>query len=167
MDVEAWAHRVERLVREFEETFEELNGYEAEGNQVVRTAGDSSIIETVYGDELPQTLVRLYGVVREVQLPDLGNGYFISPIEYVLKARDNELPIRAPEITDDIIYAFGSDGGGGLFVVPASGTPVYLLPPGAVHSNVYRSVGLVPQRVADDVDGFLKYLEAELRRAVG
>lgn len=150
------------LVERFESEFEQVYGYEAEGNRVepVRDGPVGAL------DDLPVDLVEFYTAVREVQLPDLNNGYFIHPVDFVLNSREHGTPMYAPEIVDGRIYVFGSDGGGGLFAIPSSGSPVYLLSSGPVNENVYQSMGAPPEEVSKDIEGFLYFLESTLKRVV-
>ncbi|MEU4742210.1 hypothetical protein AB0G02_17345 [Actinosynnema sp. NPDC023658] len=162
MELEAWTERMKLLVERFESTFEQINGYEAEGNLVEPMSTGAPATP----DGLPDDLIKLYQAVREVRLPDLENGYFIHPIEFILNARANGTPMHSSEISDGQIYVFGSNGGGDLFAVPFTGAPVYLLPPGRVHSNVYRSTAMFPQKISNDIESFLLLLESKLERAI-
>jgi hypothetical protein len=98
-------------------------------------------------------------VVHEVSLPDVGNGYFIHAPALVL---EGESPTRLTGTVEDRIVVFGSDGGGALFALSASGRGVYRLANGSftARGTPYDDGDVAV--VAPDIGQFLDFLRAEL-----
>ncbi len=61
--------------------------------------------------DLPRELLDLYGVIDEVSLPDVGDGYFVHAAESVLVEHGDEQPTRVTGSVTDEIVVFASDGG--------------------------------------------------------
>ncbi|MGW2625338.1 hypothetical protein [Micromonospora taraxaci] len=100
----------------------------------------------------PGDLLAWYRQVREVSLPDVGNGVFIH--DPGLVARREVTAVRGRCAADVVVFA--SDGGGTLFAIEAvSGSPVYRLPAGEVVAGVYRSDNQRFAVVSEDLAGFL------------
>ncbi|PSL53122.1 hypothetical protein B0I31_110215 [Saccharothrix carnea] len=158
--VDAWLAEVLPLVRVFQETFEENYGYEPGDNPIERR-----VALGLDDHDLPPALRAFYERVVEVSLVDLPNGYRIHPVELVVDTEVNGLPTHVPELSAERFVVFGSSGGGDLFVMPQAGGPVYELSPGPVQDNVYTSMGIPPRVLAEDFEGFLSLIVAELRRA--
>ncbi|MFC3385430.1 PqqD family protein [Couchioplanes azureus] len=152
------------IVRNFEQT----HGYPP-GENVVRTAapGDSSALPggtSVAG--LHDDLAAFYSRVEEVSLPDVGNGFFVHPLEDVVAGRvEGFQPTGLRGSVNDAITVFGSDGGGGLFALNESGDRVYRLSGGSLVASVYEVDDSGVAVVATDLWAFLDHLLDEVRAA--
>lgn len=125
---------------------------------------DPGSAEIVRALDLVGPLRDLYAEVGEVALPDVHVGYFLHPASFLTETAGRGLPaqVETRTLTTDVT-AFGSDGGGGLFVVDTRDGSVWYLPSGAVHDGVYRAGLDEPYRVAEDVPAFLDLLLAAVR----
>ncbi|NWF29481.1 hypothetical protein HW130_25030 [Streptomyces sp. PKU-EA00015] len=65
-------------------------------------------------------LLSLFALIDGVSLPDIGNGYFIHPPSTVTAHLDEYGAVPVENGEHGIV--FGSDGGGNLFALTASGT---------------------------------------------
>lgn len=121
----------DRLLPGFEVRF----GYPP-GRHTIGGPAAEEELASLAGTRLSGDLRLWYGQVREVSLPDIGNGYFIH--DPGLVARREVTSIRGRFTADVVVFA--SDGGGTLFAVGAvTGSPVYRLPAGEIVAGVYRS----------------------------
>ncbi|MEV0430554.1 hypothetical protein [Micromonospora sp. NPDC050495] len=129
-------------------------GYPPGRHTIGGPAGEEELA-SLAGTRLPGDLLEWYGHVREVSLPDIGNGYFLH--EPGLVAR-REVTAARGRFTADVVV-FASDGGGTLFAVDAlTGSPVYRLPAGEIVAGVYRSDDPRFDVVAENLTGFLDRL---------
>ncbi|MFR9780128.1 hypothetical protein ACL02O_29240 [Micromonospora sp. MS34] len=142
--------RLDRLLPGFEVRF----GYPPSRHTIGGPAGKGELA-SVTSTRLPGDLLVWYGQVREVTLPDIGNGYFIH--DPGLVACREVTSIRGRFDADVVVFA--SDGGGALFAVEAvTGSPVYRLPAGEMVAGVYRSDDPRFDVVAGNLTGFLDRL---------
>ncbi|MCZ7428575.1 hypothetical protein O7607_22800 [Micromonospora sp. WMMA1949] len=134
--------------------FEVRFGYPPDRHTIGGPAGEEELA-SLAGTRLPGDLLVWYRHVREVGLPDIGNGYFIH--EPGLVAPREVTSIRGRFTADVVVFA--SDGGGNLSAVGAvTGSPVYRLPAGEIVSGVYRSDDPRFDVVAVNLIGFLDRL---------
>ncbi|WP_116203739.1 SMI1/KNR4 family protein [Amycolatopsis circi] len=110
---------------------------------------------------LPRALLELYASIREASFAHLHNAYFIHSLDLVLNSlHRSDIPAWAPEVTDERLVVFASDGGGRMFAVGYRSGTVFRLPVGAVVDQVYDgsidSIG--PGEIAKDVPDFLTRL---------
>ncbi|WP_143060619.1 DUF6881 domain-containing protein [Amycolatopsis tolypomycina] len=151
----AWrAAGMNALATQFTASFEERCGYRPDVNRVV--------LATAPAKGFSGELAVLYDVVREVSLPDVGNGYFIHAPEMVLLGIQGDSPTRLIGTVEDSIVVFGSDGGGGLFALSMSGRGVYRLADGSFFARGAPYDGGDVTVVAPDIGRFLDFLGAEL-----
>jgi hypothetical protein len=142
--------RLDRLLPGFEVRF----GYPPDRHTIGGPAGEGEIA-SLAGVRLPADLLAWYREVRDVSLPDIGNGYFVH--EPSLVARSEVTSIRGRFVDD--VFVFASDGGGTLFAVgAATGSPVYRLPAGEIVADVYRSDDPLFEVVAENLIGFFDRL---------
>lgn len=162
-DYRAWADRARTAAAHFEESFESRFGYVPD-EQLVGGPTEQQLLEaalTGHPGRIPDQLVDFYKVCSEVSWPDVGNGYFVSPVAGVARGIEGAAPSRVRGSVDASVVCFGSDGGGGLFALDAGGEgPVYLLPAGQVRDQLYEDTMTPLQRYADDLGGFLDTLLA-------
>ncbi|MGV9296419.1 hypothetical protein [Amycolatopsis sp. NPDC003676] len=110
---------------------------------------------------LPRALLELYASIREASFEHLHNAYFIHSLDLVLDGLHRSgIPAWAPEVTDERLAVFASDGGGRMFAVGYRTGTVFRLPVGAVVEKVYDgsidSIG--PGEIAKDLPEFLDRL---------
>ncbi|MEU5943738.1 SMI1/KNR4 family protein [Micromonospora sp. NPDC047548] len=142
--------RLDRLLPGFEVRF----GYPPGRHTIGGPAGEEELA-SLAGTRLPGDLLAWYRQVREVSLPDIGNGYFIH--EPGLVACREVTSIRG-RFTEDVVV-FASDGGGTLFASGAvTDSPVYRLPAGEIVAGVYRSDDPRIDVVAENLTDFLDRL---------
>jgi hypothetical protein len=141
----AWrAAEIDALAKEFVSGFEERFGYPPDENGVVFARSPAG-----------GACGALHDVVREVSLPDVGNGYFIHP-----RAHD----ARLTGFVEEPVTVFGSDGGGALFAVSGAGKGVYRFTGASTVPEEYavRENGIAV--VAPGLREFLDLLRDELRK---
>jgi hypothetical protein len=148
------------LLRDFEARF----GYEP-GEHTVAGPTAAEVVAAAETAGLPKPLTEFYRHVGEVSLPDAFIGFFVHPLRLVLANPTNGMPVRAPGLTDADIVVFGSDGGGQLFAVDSAGSPVYLLPTGAIRDGAYLGGGLPGRVLAATFPDFLDWLLDAVRAA--
>lgn len=156
-DYAGWREAMRRYAARLTDEFETRFGYPP-GEQVVGDPTDVAIMDNTFPSHpapVPETLLDFYREVSRVSLPDVWVGYFIAPLERVLDGLDGGDPVHMGGRWNTPIITFGSDGGGTMFALGMpQGTPVYVLPEGAVHDQVYEDSAL-PRIVAEDLPAFL------------
>jgi hypothetical protein len=114
---------------------------------------------------LPDDLLALYRVVGPVSLPDITNGYFVHPPDSLIgdayrRGRRADR-IREPLAEDVDIVVFGSNGGGDLYALAATGSgPVYRLREAAYEDGIYRGTERGITVVGNNLGHFLDRLLA-------
>ncbi|MBL0886357.1 hypothetical protein [Myceligenerans indicum] len=154
LDLEWWRDRMVASVRLLDGASAELEERDAASNEFVPAASPgSSPIET-----RSPALDALYQVIDEVCLPGVHIGYWIHPAEWLSEAEDRRYPtsVVAEGMTREVV-TFGSDGGGGLFVLALDcGEILHVY--STETGNETRSVEPVLRQVAPDLDAFLRKL---------
>ena len=149
-----WKTDIRSALAELNVVFEHRFGYPP-GANFVRDAdvGQQGRTGNVV---LPSALAAFYAEVGQLSLPDVHIGYFIHPVDVVIKAINGHPTRVEVEINDDVV-TFGSDGGGGLFCLTQSNGVIYHLPPGRIDENNVYSGGLCqPRLVASNLEAFLQ-----------
>ncbi len=150
---------LDRLLPGFEGRF----GYPPGRHTVGGPAGEEELA-CLAGIRPPDDLLGWYRQVRDVSLPDVGNGYFIHAPGLVVH---REVASIRGRFTADVVV-FASDGGGTLFAVEAgTGSPVYRLPAGETVAGVYRSDDPRFDVVATNLAGFLDRLRDTVEAFAG
>jgi hypothetical protein len=162
-DVEAWRSAARDAVKVLLAGFEQQFGYPPDDHVVGGPSGDDVLSTAQRAGTVPEELLEFYRQVSAVELPDVHIGFFIHRLSQVLDNERNGTPVSAPTLTDSGIVVFGSDGGGALFALEVSGSPVYLLPTGAVRDGVYVGGLESPRIVAEDLPEFLDWLLAAVQ----
>ena len=159
-----WRADVRARIGELLSTFEPWFGFPPDEHEVSgpATAEELAGLADLPGDNLPDDLLTFYRVVAEVQLPDIGNGYWIHrpPLP-------GEDPGHPRLLSDGrTIVVFGSDGGGALFALSAERSAAVLrLSGGAFPGGAYDADGATV--VAADLQGFLAFLRREVIEFAG
>ena len=163
--VSSWAEELSQLAARFTDSFEDRFGYPPGENHVVvaeprRTQDElaSLGLQGAHAD-----LVTLYAQIESVSLPDIGNGLFIHPVADPAKSGQ---PTTLTGDTEDQITVFGSDGGGNLFALNATGDKVYRLSSGALHGDTYEADAGEFTVIAPLLGGFLELVLTATARAL-
>ncbi|WP_409181372.1 hypothetical protein F9C11_33565 [Amycolatopsis sp. VS8301801F10] len=122
---------------------------------------DSVALSKAEEADLPRALLELYASIGEASFAHLHNAYFIHPLALVLESLHRpDIPAWAPEVTDERLAVFASDGGGRMFAVGYRSGTVFRLPVGGVVDQVYDgSIDAIgPGEIAKDVPEFLDRL---------
>ncbi|MGW0215810.1 hypothetical protein ACWDXH_15600 [Micromonospora chokoriensis] len=149
--IQRWREDVSACLARLLPGFEARFGYPPGRHTIGGPAGEEEVA-SMANTCPPGDLLAWYREVREVCLPDVGNGFFVH--DPGLVARREVTAVRGRCAEEVVVFA--SDGGGTLFAMEAvSGSPVYRLPAGEVVAGVYRSDNQRFDVVADDLAGFL------------
>lgn len=118
--------------------------------------------------EAPSVLRDLYAECDGFSLPDIHVGYFADSLSRLASASRRGEPSWVSNRGRAEILVFGSDGGGGRFVVELEmGAILYLPSDGGVRDRVYEEVPQLPVRVlAPNVEAFALLLLADVRAHV-
>lgn len=132
-------------------------GYPLGDNRLYEPSGDAGAI--------PKALQGLYEVCDGFDLEDVHVGYFVDQADRLRTAGDRGEPVSV--VSDRLtgaVVPFGSDGGGGRFVVSESTESVYYLPSGGrVDNGVYFGDEHVrPRELSENVLAFLWRVHADV-----
>lgn len=147
--------------------FEDRFGYSPDLNELVPGTGRSgSVLRSVVAREveIPRSVIEFFDAIEEVSLPDVWNGYFLGPVDWVASKHAAREP-RWMSVSGDLveILLVGSDGGGALYAVALSDGAVYRLEEPAIADGVARTaVEHQISRLADDFSDFLDLFAAGL-----
>lgn len=151
----SWSDDVNRALKPFLATFETTQGYAPDDNRITEAREGQPVSEVTTHPYLPAALTGFYQAIHEVLLPDIGNGYFVHPLDHVLNELTQQGLVSLPDSTPGVV--FGSDGGGILHATSHSGT-------------IYRSRAASRdsdfELVATDLGEFLDQLRQVVKRFV-
>jgi hypothetical protein len=163
--LDGWATRLEaaswRALRDVVSTFP----FEA-GDHLLGPAASEAELELLLRrlPWMPDALVALYRHVGPVSLPDIGNGYFLHPVDGLISMLDQHH--RADRLGEPLaesldIVVFGSNGGGDLYAIAVTDGRVFRLQEAAYLGGVYHSTTAGVTIVATDLRDFLEqFLDA-------
>jgi hypothetical protein len=103
-------------------------------------------------------LFDLYLACDGINMPDVHNGYFVKPLDKLLKfdpASEPETVLLESRIP---VLSIGSTGGGGLFVVDRESGRVLLLPTGRLCEGCYDGGSSKVEVIAGSIPVFLERL---------
>jgi hypothetical protein len=118
---------------------------------------------------VPEALRPLYAVCGGASMPDVWNGYFIHSADKLALNKQRGLPTRIAGTPPIEIAVFGSDGGGGSYVLGLADGAVHYLPSwgGFVENNIYIGDDKIgTPRISNSVIGFLQRLLADVEAFV-
>lgn len=145
-------------VRRIADRLPAVSGGEAEDNGVFPPASSRDLrrVSKACPDGL-EPLLGLYALCDGFCLSDLHVGYFVHRASKTASQRQELNHVITAGGDSFGVVMFGSDGGGGLFVLRADeGEEVLWLPPARVTGGCWRGGHEhVPAVVADDLPGFL------------
>ena len=157
--IERWREEMRTGARRLLATFEARAGFPPGGHEISgpATAAELAGLAELHGEALPAGLVAFYRVVAEVQLPDVGNGYWLH--RPPLPGEDPGFPRLLSD--GRAIVVFGTDGGGALYALPAgTDAPVLRLADGEWVGAAYDAD--CAAEAAPDLTAFLAFLRHEL-----
>ncbi|MGC5378090.1 hypothetical protein ACPXB1_06380 [Micromonospora sp. DT68] len=157
--LETWREDLRKAIASAVLDFEGRYGYPPGENAVSEPDTAAATRLAAVRPDLPPDLVDLYAAIGAVDLPDIGNGFFLhtaSDVAYAHKSRDLW---HVGGRHDADIVVFASDGGGTQYglAMPA-GSPVYRLPPDALLNGAYTSEDPRFDVAAPDLPTFLDRL---------
>jgi hypothetical protein len=151
-----WREDLRKAVASAVLDFEDRYGYAPGENAVSGPDTTSAALIAAARPAIPAVLVDLYAAVGAVDLPDIGNGFFLhtaSQVAHAHEARDL-WHVRGRHDADVVIFA--SDGGGTQYALATpAGSPVYRLPPDLVLDGIYTSEDPRFNVAAPDLSTFL------------
>lgn len=159
MDARSWRQRMEELLAALRHT--DL-GYDQGDNVLLPGAPMESLAELAgrTGLRPSASLLSFYEWCGGVQLPDVWNGYFIHGPELVLRTHSQDGPRHITGPHARTVLFFGSDGGGGSFLLSTNGSDEILhVAEGALHDGIMD--GMSARLVAADLGSFLQRLLAD------
>ncbi|MDX3193476.1 SMI1/KNR4 family protein [Streptomyces sp. MN03-5084-2B] len=159
-DYDAWRLAMGSAVDAVLARFQARFGYPPDDQLIGGPSSAEQLQAALDAGTVPDELLEFYRHVSRVDLPDVHNGFFVHPLSQVLDNEKNGTPVRAPALTGSGIVVFGSDGGGALFALDGTGSPVYLLPPGAVRDGTYEGRFDPPRVIAASLPEFLEWLRS-------
>ena len=117
---------------------------------------------------LPVQLDVLYDAFDGLSLPDVHVGYFIDSASRASTAAQRGEPTALANEQQMKVHVFGSDGGGGRFVIGLNDGAVYYLPSsGAVRGGMFHEdISSPVRRVAASVSDFLVRLREDIHAFV-
>jgi hypothetical protein len=164
-----WTSDMRRLLPVFMDGFESRYGYPPDANSIIVAALDESgrgVISELADRGVSPELLEFYSVVREVSLPDLGNGIFIHSPASVASGITESQPTEVHGSLEGRITVFGSDGGGALVALLAENGKVYKLSGGSLIRQDYDVDEQGVEEIADSVWGLLVKIREELGAAI-
>jgi hypothetical protein len=150
-----WRDDINRALKPLLATFESTYGYAPDDNRITEAREGQPLGEVTADPDMPPTLTGIYQAIHEVSLPDIGNGYFIHPLDHVLNELTQQGPVRLTDSTLGVV--FGSDGGGILYAASHSGT---------IYRSQVASRDSDFELIATDLRDFLDQLRQAVKRFI-
>ncbi|RKN22044.1 hypothetical protein D7147_04700 [Micromonospora musae] len=157
--LETWREDLRKAVASAVQDFEDRYGYPPDENVVSEPDTIAAEQLAVVRPAIPDDLVNLYAAVGVVDLPDIGNGFFLHTASHVAHAQEarNLWHVRGRHDADVVVFA--SDGGGTQYALATPpGSAVYRLPPDLVLDGIYTSEDPRFDVAAPDLSTFLDRL---------
>lgn len=116
------------------------------------------------GIDISSQIASFYKECNGIYLTDVHNGYFIWPIDIILRNLDTIGPTKISGPKACSILVFGDDGGGQRFALrTGKSETVLFLPEGAVIDFVFDGESTDVKQLSKDFYGFLKRLQADMK----
>lgn len=95
-NLSSWIDAMSKLTSEFTMNFEATYGYDPGENCLVAVVADqeNDALQALSAQEVPSDLIHFYRKVKQVQLPDVGNGIFVNSAEDVVDGLAGGSPQR-------------------------------------------------------------------------
>ena len=154
-----WREDLRKAVASAVLDFEDRYGYPPGENSVSGPDTSTAALIAAARPSLPAALVTLYAAVGTVDLPDIGNGFFLHTASHVAHAHKARDLWHVSGRHDADVVVFASDGGGTQYALATpAGSPVYRLPPDLVLNGIYTSEDPRFNVAAPDLSTFLDRL---------
>ncbi|GAA4561436.1 hypothetical protein GCM10023176_00010 [Micromonospora coerulea] len=157
--LETWREDLREAVASAVLDFEERYGYPPGENAVSEPDMTAAARLAAVHPAIPADLVDLYAKVGAVDLPNIGNGFFLHTASGVADAHESRDLWHVRGRHDADVVVFASDGGGTQYgLATPEGSPVYRLPPDLVLAGIYTSENPRFDVAAPDLSTFLDRL---------
>ncbi|RNL80994.1 SMI1/KNR4 family protein [Nocardioides marmorisolisilvae] len=168
-DLNAWTDRVRQRVDTLMSGFEDRFGYPPGDNRVVSATRPGGVaLRDALGVRAPAAVVEFFDAIEEVSLPDVWNGYFLGPVDWVLAAYSGREPglIELDGVQHEVLVV-GADGGGALYCVVLGEHPLVVrLDQVTIRDGIARTPPGFTQELAPDFAGFLEALAIAIEASV-
>ncbi len=157
--LETWREDLRNAVASAVLDFEDRYGYPPGENIVSEPDAIAAARLAAVRPAIPADLVDLYAAVGAVDLPDIGNGFFLHTASHVAHAHQlrDLWHVRGRHDVDVVVFA--SDGGGTQYALATpAGSRIYRLPPDLVLDGIYSSEDQRFDMAAPDLSTFLDRL---------
>ncbi|MGC5288190.1 hypothetical protein [Micromonospora sp. DT231] len=157
--LEIWREDLRKAVASALLDFEDRYGYPPDENVISEPDRIAATLIAAVRPVIPADLVDLYATVGAVDLPDIGNGFFLHSAFDVAHAHESRDLWHVGGRHDADVVVFASDGGGSQYALATpAGSPVYRLPPDLVLDGIYTSEDPRFDMAAPDLCAFLDRL---------
>ncbi|MBQ0897722.1 hypothetical protein KBX37_32520 [Micromonospora sp. U56] len=157
--LETWRDDLRKSVASAVVDFEVHYGYPPGENAVREPDTTAAARLAAARPVIPGDLLDLYATVAAVDLPDIGNGFFLHAASDVADGHESRDLWRVRGRHDADVVVFASDGGGTQYgLATPAGSPVYRLPPDLVLGGIYTSESPRFDVAAPDLSTFLDHL---------
>ncbi len=154
-----WREDLRKAVASAVLDFEDRYGYPPDENVVSEPDTIAAARLGAVRPAIPADLVDVYAAVGAVDLPDVGNGFFLHRASDVARIHESRDLWHVRGRHDADVVVFASDGGGTQYALATpAGSPVYRLPPDLVLDGIYTSEDPRFDMAAPDLSTFLDRL---------
>jgi hypothetical protein len=166
MDISNWLNEIEGDIEQLKSSGREIT----EDGNIIYPAPEPNIFNEFIsrlnsiGIGIDSQIVSLYKECNGIYLTDVYNGYFIWPLEILLRNLNTLGPTRISAPYNYNILVFGDDGGGEGFALRADGSEeILFLPEGLIENFTYDAEDKVIKVISKNFYGFLIRLQADFR----
>jgi hypothetical protein len=161
LNIRDWLVELQHLLNELENID---FGHALDENWIKPPASDNSaeIESAVATIANNKQLEAFYRECNGISMPDVWNGYFIHELEHLKNREAKGEPTSIEGKLQRDIAVFGSDGGGGMFAIRLAESDILYLPNGEIRNSVYLDTANSATRLANDFEGFLARLLADV-----
>lgn len=156
MDMKKWLAEMENQLV----SLKNLDLGYPQGNNFILPPDDKNLLDELLKItelKLPEELINFYRECGGVNLPDIWNGYFIFSLAKIIASIQNAtLPTKINGTYQGAILVFAADGGGNLFAIHLTKSPVILyLPSESIQDDTITHAYLRPKDVSNNFSDFL------------
>lgn len=161
---------MEKLLLEIQDKLKELAlvefGYPLGYNGIHQRVSDEYLVKLLKRTGIPRSsdLAQFYALCDGISMPDVHVGYFLHPIETVLRGLDRGEPEFITGVISRKIVVIGSDGGGSAFAYDKDDlSSIIYMPLGPVYDGVYDDEDAQVRIIAN---GYIEFLERLLQDVI-
>jgi hypothetical protein len=159
-----WREELRQAVATAVLDFADRYGYPPGENAVSAADPTAAALIAAARPAIPAALADFYAAVGAVDLPDIGNGFFLHTASHVAHAHEARDLWRVRGRHEADVVVFASDGGGTQYALATpAGSPAYRLPPDLVLDGIYSSENPHFEVVAPGLPAFLDHLLQAVR----